>query len=89
VAELLAGLGLLAGSAPYVRAAAPSLAPLCAATLCLHTAAVGFANIYMFTHKAPTPFFKGTVLPPSTHALRFCLQVYLLTVMWELAHARC
>jgi hypothetical protein len=42
----------------------------------------------MFTHNAPTPFFTRTVLLPSTHAVRFFVQVYLLTVMWELAHAR-
>ena len=79
------GLGLL-GSVPAVRLAMPMLVPCCAAVLLPSTAAVFFANIYMFTHNAPTPALgRDNVLAPGMHVMRFFMEVVLLTTWWHLA----
>ena len=83
VAEIAGGLGVLLG--------ATSLAPQwleASAALGLYalTWAVTPANIYMFTHNAPGPGPAGTVIPPAGHAVRFLLQVFLLTTLWGMAH---
>ena len=84
--EVLLGLGVLVGSLPAARLAAPLLLPYCAAVLLPSTAAVFFANIYMFTHNAPTPALgRDNVLPPAVHAARFVMEVVLLTTWYDLA----
>ena len=86
VLEAVVGAALAAGALPAARAAAPELVPRCAAVLLVHTTAVSFANIYMYSHNAPTPMV-GT-MTPAAHAGRFALQAWLLTVEWELMHGR-
>ena len=87
VVEVLVALGLVVGALPAVRLAAPALLPGCAAVLLPSTAAVFFANIYMFTHNAPTPALgRDGVLAPFMHVVRFVLEVVLLTTWWDLSH---
>ena len=84
--EVVAGVALALGALPAVRAAAPTLVPSCAQLLLVHTIAVTFANIYMFTHNAHTPLIG--VMAPAAHVGRFALQAWLLTIEWEMLHGR-
>ena len=86
VAEIAGGAGVLLGALPPVASALPSLGPSAAFGLYLLTWAVTPANVYMFTHNAPGPGPAGAVIPAAGHAVRFGLQVFLLSVLWGLAH---
>jgi uncharacterized membrane protein len=77
---------VLLGALPPVAAAAPWLGPTAAGGLYALTWAVTPANIFMATHNAPGPGPAGAVIPPAGHAVRGLLQVFLLSVLWGLAH---
>jgi uncharacterized membrane protein len=86
VAEALGGFGVLAGSLAPVAQALPGLHEASALGLFWLTVAVSPANLYMATHNAPGPGPAGTVIPPAGHAVRFLMQVLLLSTWWGLAH---
>ena len=86
VAEVAGGAGVLLGALPPVAEAVPSLGPTAALGLFWLTWAVTPANIYMATHNAPGPGPAGAVIPAAGHAVRGLLQVFLLSVLWGLAH---
>lgn len=77
---------MLLGALPPVAAEAPGLGPSAALALYALTWAVTPANVFMFTHNAPGPGPAGAVIPAAGHAVRFLLQVFLLSVLWGLAH---
>ena len=81
VAEILGGAGVIVGDAAFPGCREASALGLFALTI-----AVTPANLYMWTHNAPGPGPAGTVIPPAGHAARFALQVWLLSVLWGLAH---
>lgn len=86
VAEVLGGAGVLLGALAPVADAAPWLGPTAAYGLFWLTWAVTPANTYMFTHNAPGPGPANAVIPPAGHAVRGLLQVFLLSILWGLAH---
>jgi uncharacterized membrane protein len=81
VAEVLGGAGVILGDSAFPGCREASALGLFALTI-----AVTPANLYMATHNAPGPGPAGTVIPPAGHAVRFLLQVWLLSVLWGLAH---
>ena len=85
-AELAGGAGVLLGAIPAVHDFAPWLGPTAALGLYALSWAVYPANVYMATHNAPGPGPAGAVIPPAGHAVRFLLQVMLLSILWGLAH---
>ena len=85
VAEIAGGLGVLLGATP-LASSAPWLGPGAALGLYALTWAVTPANVFMFTHNAPGPGPAGTVIPPAGHAVRFLLQIFLLTTLWGMAN---
>ena len=85
-AEMLGGAAVLLGTYTPLREVLPTLAPTAALGLYALTWAVTPANVYMATHNAPGPGPAGTVIPPAGHAVRFLLQVFLLSTLWGVAH---
>lgn len=89
VAEVLGGLGLCLGALPLDFI--PSwLSPASAYGLCLLTAIVTPANLYMYTHNAPGPIPEGVTtgpLPWQGHLVRGLMQVLLLSTLWGIATA--
>eukprot|EP00242_Pyramimonas_sp_CCMP2087_P002574 CAMPEP_0198228274 /NCGR_PEP_ID=MMETSP1445-20131203/112613_1 /TAXON_ID=36898 /ORGANISM="Pyramimonas sp., Strain CCMP2087" /LENGTH=261 /DNA_ID=CAMNT_0043908591 /DNA_START=75 /DNA_END=860 /DNA_ORIENTATION=- len=85
-AEVLGGVGLLAGSRPDIREAVGWLEPASALGLFVLTLAITPANIYMATHNAPGPGPPGAVTPVSGHISRGVFQVIFLSTLWGLAH---
>jgi uncharacterized membrane protein len=86
VAEILGGLGLMIGSLPF-DAVPAWLAPASAYGLCLLTAVVTPANVYMFTHNAPGPLPKDKFLPWQGHVARGFMQAVLIATLWGIATA--
>lgn len=86
MAEVAGGAGVLLGALPPVASAFPALGPSAALGLFCLTWAVTPANVFMFTHNAPGPGPAGTVIPAAGHLVRFGLQIFLLSILWGLAH---
>jgi uncharacterized membrane protein len=86
VAEIFGGAGVLLGAIPAVAESLPLLSPMAALGLYALTWAVTPANVYMFTHNAPGPGPANSVIPVAGHAVRFLLQVFLLSTLWGIAH---
>ena len=93
VAELVGGIGLLAGGlidwlAPVYVSSPNIITPAglesdCAAALFLLTIAVTPSNIFMYTHGARLPMEQPAV-PISFHIVRFFMQVVLLGFLFQM-----
>jgi uncharacterized membrane protein len=93
VAELVGGIGLLAGGlidwlAPAYVSSPNIITPAglesdCAAALFLLTWSVTPSNIFMYTHGARLPMEQPAV-PISFHVVRFLLQVVLLEFLFQM-----
>jgi uncharacterized membrane protein len=89
VAEVLGGLGLCLGALPLDFIPA-WLSPASAYGLCLLTAIVTPANLYMYTHNAPGPIPENVntgPIPWQGHLARGLMQVLLLSTLWGIATA--
>ncbi len=87
---MVGGLGLCLGALP-LPLVPDWLSPASALGLCLLTAVVTPANIYMYTHGAPGPLpeevrAKGPI-PWQGHAARGVMQMLLLAALWGIATA--
>jgi len=88
VAEVAGGAGLLLG-ALHLPLLPEWLESASALGLFALSWAVYPANIYMFTHNAPGPVPEGQELPVINwqgHLARGVLQVFLLSILWGIAH---
>jgi uncharacterized membrane protein len=95
LAELVGGLGLLAGglihwlAPPFFPssltvATSAGLESDCAAALYFLTWAVTPANVFMFTHGAKLPMGVEGSIPIRFHVVRFVMQVVLLGFLYQL-----